>query len=145
MAYATQADIEGELQGVTFPIEPVTVSVLSGYLDQESALIDQHIGVIYELPITDTSALLYLKKICIDLVVYRVIKVLASKSVEGDNRDISREKVAYDAAIKVLEMIESGDKNLAGATRNSTQTKIISGTPASTSTERIFKKDTVQW
>lgn len=146
MAYADQDDIEGEMQGVTFPLAPVTVAVLTDYLDQESAIIDNFIGNHYTTPVTaDAYALNVLKKICIDLVVYRVIKVLGRNTTDAEGRDVSPEYTSYKNSMKLLMRIGDGDANLQGAERLSTKSNRMYISPVESTTDRVFLKDTQQW
>ena len=126
--YATQSDIEGNLKGTTFSSSSsVTETVLGEMISQESAVIDQHIIPKYDLPITDATALLFLKKLCIDLVVYRVKLVLQPKSsLPQPDGKVDQEIVTstpYKEAMRMLKAILAGKMTLPGE-----ETKSISFT-----------------
>ena len=118
--YCAPADIVGNLKGFELsPTSPgVTSSTLDDMISQESSVIDQHVSSRYTLPVTDATALLFLKKLCIDLVVYRVTKVLQPKnalaipstSVVQDISDVT----AYRIAMKMLGKILDGEMTLPG-------------------------------
>lgn len=117
--YCTSSDIvENIKDGVFSSSTAVTSSALSAMIAQESAVIDQHVTPRYTLPLSDASALLFLKKICIDLVVYRVTKVLQPKTAtpapDGSIvQDISHSS-AYREAMKMLKSIMDGKMTLPG-------------------------------
>lgn len=145
MAYADTDDINGELKGVTLPMNPITSDVLTGILDQESAVIDNYLGNYYTTPITDTTALLVVKKICIDLVVFRVVKIMAKNLPDTAERDITRETGAYREAMAMLKKIGKGDMNLQGAERLTSKASRISIRPKKGTSTRTFEKDVEQW
>lgn len=149
MAYADQTAIEGELKGTTFPVSSVTVAVLTEMLDQESAVIDQYLSTQYVTPVTDSTALKILKKICTDFVVYRVAKVLKTQTGAPlpDDRFLQEatEGGAYRESKNLLKMLSNGQMSLNGATRLTGKSNIISVTPSQSTSERVFKKDEKQW
>lgn len=80
-------------------------------------MMDQYLRPRYTLPVTDATSLLFLKKICIDLVVYRVTKILQPKVAapipEDAGQDISH-VTAYREAMKMLKFIMEGKTTLPG-------------------------------
>lgn len=146
--YATKADIELNLKGVTFSASTsVTSDGLVAMISQESSVIDQHISSRYALPITEASALLFLKKICIDLVVYRVTKVLQPKNatpIPQDKaiQDISHSSV-YREAMRMLRSVSDGSIALP-VEEQSTRT-IVSSTAVDDDQETTFELEEQQW
>jgi phage gp36-like protein len=148
MAYATSSDIEGELKGITFSgTSSVTTTTVGEMLDQESAVIDQYLSTQYVTPVTDADALLTLKKICIDFVSLRIEKVLKHSNDSNDKGFVQEAStvMSYKESLKLLKMFSSGEISLAGATRISGKGRIMSISPDENTTERVFKKDEVQW
>ncbi len=144
MPYAETTDIATELQGYDTQKGIVTNDILEGYIAQESALIDQYLATKYITPVTEDSPLLVLKKICIDLVTYRVTKVLSFHSAMDENGSTAEYK-AYRAAIKWLERVESGELPLNGAALIESKSNTVFYAPDEGVSERVFKKDTIQW
>lgn len=121
--YCDSDDITANLRGVTFGASSVvTSSALADIISQESAVIDQHLRGRYTLPVSDATALLWLKKIAIDLVVYRVSKILQPKNPapvpENATQEISH-STAYREAMKMLRNILDGKMSLPGETEKS--------------------------
>lgn len=149
MTYALESHIVGEMKGVTFSSSSfVTTSKISEILDEADAEINGYINARYNLPITDSSALLFLRKIAIDIVVYRVSKILEIKSSKPipDGRiiqDISSAST-YRQAIKVLEGIRDGKNQLYGATLKSSVGNVKSYNNTN-NIEPQFKVDEQQW
>lgn len=148
MAYADQEDIENEIKGIEFSsTSSLTASALSEILEQESAVIDQYLLTQYQLPIINTGALNVLKKICIDFVVFRVEKIL-KKSNDSNDTNMPQKNASYSAyknSMKLLKMFANSELSLNGASRLAAKTKIMGITPDKNLTERVFKKDEVQW
>lgn len=111
--YCTASDIQGNMKGVLFSTDTaVTSATLASIITEESAFIDLHISPKYALPITNATALAFLKKTCIALVVYRVTKVLNPKEITPlpDNsgfQEISH-ATGYKEAIRILKAIFEG-------------------------------------
>lgn len=150
MGYATVTDIQGDLNGVDFSATNSSISVaeVQAMIDQESAVIDQYISVKYATPVNDASALLVLKKICIDLVVHRVNKVLeidGASDAPDSNMYQSSKGAAFKNSINMLKMFASGQMTLTGADINEAKTEKVYVSPSEGSSERVFKKDEVQW
>lgn len=150
MSYADKADIEGELKGVSFETDTtVTSTNINSMLAQESAVIDQYLSAQYVTPVTDASALLVLKKICIDFTVYRIVKILKTKSKaplpDTNMYQEVNEGSAYRESKKLLTMYQSGQMSLNGASRIGSKANIISISPKKNTSERVFKKDEQQW
>jgi phage gp36-like protein len=121
MTYATQANITSELKGIVFDSSSqVKAADITEFLDQADAQIDMYIGKRYDTPVTGTKSLNILKKIAIDIVVYRVTKILdLSKSTPipeaGVVQDIT-EGSAYRESMKMLVAIRDNIMSLPDAT-----------------------------
>lgn len=146
--YCTQQDVEDNLKGVKVDTSTaITESILADMISQESAVIDQHVGRKYELPVTDTTSLLFLKKICIDLVVYRVTKVLQPQKVQrlpGQDKiqEIS-EASAYRAAMVMLKEILNGKTILPGEDERTFN--FFSSTAVDDDHQTTFELEEQQW
>lgn len=119
MTYATSSDIENELKGISFTAtSSVTTGAVSDFLDQADAVIDMHIAKRYATPVTASESLLVLKKIAIDLVVYRVAKILdLKKSVPIPDSKVIQDITngdAYKESMKLLAAIRDNKMDLPG-------------------------------
>jgi len=146
--YCTSADIVENMKGVSFSANSaVTSTALTNMIDQESATIEAHIQAKYALPITDATALLFLKKICIDLVVYRVTKVLQPKEVisapDGKVEQEISAPSAYRNALGMLRALMNGKAQLPLESKKSIN--FISSTAVDNDTSTVFKHDEQQW
>ncbi len=147
--YATEAQIEANLKGADFSAANATVdsAALTEILAEESQVIDQHIEPNYTLEITDPDALIFLRKICIDLVVYRVAKILMPKEQKflPDGRviqDISYSG-AWHKAMKMLKELLNRDTALPNT---SVKSKVfVSSTLDTCNIKPTFEKDKRQW
>lgn len=153
MAYATQANIEHELKNIVFVADGgkgVTVTALAEFLEQTDALIDMYVGKRYSTPISGTKSLNLLKKIAIDIVVYRVTKILdLSKSIPipeaGVIQDIT-EGGAYRESMRILRDIRDNVMSLPDATLLNASSGLSSyQTEAGNSYVPVFDKELQQW
>ncbi len=148
MPYCTQDDIRANLKAVKIASNTaVTPDALTDMIDQEGAVIDSYISRRYALPITDTSALNFLKAICIDLVVFRVAKVLQIKdSTPLPNgsfiQDITSSSI-YREAMRKLRDIGEGRSELPGITR--IEKKLASSSANTRKEDFTFKYNEQQW
>ena len=149
MAYADISDIEGDLNGVDFSESTsLSESQVTEMIEQESAVIDQYLSAKYETPVTDSEALKVCKKICVDLVVHRVAKVL---EIDGDtdapdpNMYQSSRGAAFKNSRQMLRDFASGALPLNGASIKTGKTEKVHISPSSSEQARVFKKDEVQW
>ena len=117
--YCTEADIVDNLKGVTFSASTsVTTDGLTKMIAEESATIDSKIMIKYDLPISgsSTDALIFLRKIAIALVVYRVVKVLQAKNAlpVPDVKTTQEISVGqcYRDAMRLLHDISKGDAGI---------------------------------
>jgi|11BtaG_2_1085332.scaffolds.fasta_scaffold23159_3 phage gp36-like protein len=117
MTYALEADIVEELKGVTFSAtSQVTTDAVADFLNQADAVIDMYVGKRYATPLTAAAALLVVKKIAIDIVVYRITKILnLKKSVPVPDSNIPQditEGSAYRESMKMLTAIRDNKLDL---------------------------------
>ena len=147
--YATEAQIEANLKGADFSAANATVdsAALTEILAEESQVIDQHLQPNYTLDITDPDALIFLRKICIDLVVYRVAKILMPKEQKfpPDGKviqDISYSG-AWNKAMKMLKDLLSREIALPNISVKSRV--FVSSTLDSDNVTQTFEKDVRQW
>lgn len=111
--YCSASDIQGNMKGVVFSSESaVTSTTLASMITEESAFIDMHLSPRYALPIENATALAFLKKICIALVVYRVTKVLNPKEVVPLPNNEGFQQIShaseYKEAVRLLKLINDG-------------------------------------
>ena len=124
MTYATEEDIRSELKEAEFEGDTlVTAAAIADFLAQEGAKIHAFIAQRYTTPISENDspqAYALLKKIEIDLVTYRVVKVMdKSKSVPiPDERVVTEitEGTAYNESMKMLYALQKGKIDLPDAT-----------------------------
>lgn len=120
MAYCTIADVSSEFKDTEFDANSaVTNTELTAIIDEESAVIDSYVGMRYVVPVTNTTALLVLKKLCKLMAADRVRGILGVKTPTQEYS--SEEKRQYvRGAIDDLKDIAAGRVNLPGATLLST-------------------------
>jgi len=145
--YCLEADILENLRGLTIgAATPVTTIALGNMIDQESQVIDQHIQSRFTVPPVDADALVFLKKICIDLVIYRVTKVLRPMNIEPipnkATQDISHAS-AWKISMQMLKDLQSGETVLPNT--DVTAKVFVSSTLETDGVEATFKKDVRQW
>lgn len=115
--YCTQSGIEANLKGVVFSASTsVTATGLASIISEESAIIDAHVQVRYALPIENATALLFLKRICIALVVYRVTNILQPKQIKPIPNTNAEQEISHYSAYKeakaLLKAIMDGKMSL---------------------------------
>lgn len=152
MTYALAADIVEEMKGISFTsTSSVTDAAVLDFLDQADAEINMYIGKRYATPPTAAEALLLLKKIAIDIVVYRVTKILdLTKSIPIPDKAIPQnitEGTAYRNSIDMLKAIRDDKMDLPGETEINTSGGLASfhTEPGNTGIEPCFEKGVVQW
>lgn len=152
MTYATQANITSELKGVIFSTtSQITSAAILEFLDQADAVIDMYVGKRYDTPVTGTKSLNLLKKIAIDIVVYRVTKILdLSKSIPipeaGVIQDIT-EGSAYRESMRMLKDIRDNVMSLPDATLINTTSGFGSFHTEALNSDivPVFDKELQQW
>lgn len=146
--YCTQAQIVENLKGVSFSSSTsVTADALTAMIAEESQVIDQHIQGRYAIPITDADALVFLRKIALDLVIHRVKKVLQPKR----QLPLPEERVKQDivsssqwaSAMRMLKMIMKGDMTLPNT--DVAATKFFGSQQVDCDTTEKFNYDEEQW
>ena len=147
--YATEAQIEINLKGVDFSEAnaDVDTAALTAILAEESQVIDQHIQPNYTLPITDADALIFLRKICIDLVIYRVAKILMPREQKflPDGRVI--QDISYSGAWhKAMKMLKELLERKIALPNISVKSRVfVSSTLDTDNVTQTFEKDVRQW
>ncbi|MGR3220011.1 MAG: phage protein Gp36 family protein [Candidatus Anammoxibacter sp.] len=147
--YATETNITNNLKAFdpTASGAAVDSTKLATYIEEESQVIDMHIQSRYALPVTDDDAKIFLRKICIDLVVYRVAKVLMPREqIQLPNgttiQDISQIG-AWRNAMKMLKDLMDGTTTLPSTTEDS---KVFASSYQDTNdTKKNFELDVKQW
>ena len=151
MTYATEADITAELKNITFgSTKSVTNDALSGFLAQADAQINMFIGKRYATPATAADSLQVLKKIAVDIVVYRVTKILdLSKSIPVPDNTIPQnitEGTAYKQSIDILKAIRDDKMDLPGETELNVNSGLASfNTETGVDNDPVFQKGVTQW
>jgi len=152
MTYATETDIENELKGIAFGASTVpTSAAVADFLTQADAIINMYLGKRYSTPIVDSDALNIVKKIAIDFVTYRVVKILdLSKSNPIPDSNIIQqidEGSAYRESMKMLTAIRDNKMDLLGVSEISSAGGLASFHTESGNSEIVpyFQKGVDQW
>lgn len=148
MAYATATDIVEEFKRLD--IESVdsimTTAKVERFIDESSAEIDIYLSAKYETPITGSTSLLFLKKICIDLVAFRLVKIISIKKAVPASNDAYQEILEgrfYNEAMEKLKMLAYGKLVLPDAVSQGSAS--IRSYNVANDTEPVFRKDERQW
>lgn len=146
--YCTEQDAKDNIKGLEVGASnKITDSILLDLIAQESAVIDQHIRRRYVLEVTDATSLLFLKKICIDLIAYRVTKILQIKTAvnmpNGQTVQDITHSSAYREAMRMLKDIQKGKSTLPGEEERSTSFSSSTAVDCSHSTEIEYEEQ--QW
>lgn len=153
MSYCTAANVTSELKNVTFNASSsVTSAAVLEFIDQADAIIDMHIAQRYSAPVTSgAKSLNILKKISIDLVVYRIAKILnLSKSVPIPDQKVIQEITegsAYRESMKLLVAIRDNLMNLPDATLLDSTSGLASFHTETGNSEivPVFDREEQQW
>ena len=152
MTYATETDIENELKGITFGATSIpTSAAVADFLTQADAIINMYLSKRYATPIVDADALNIVKKIAIDFVTYRVVKILdLSKSNPIPDSNIIQqidEGSAYRESMKMLAAIRDNKMDLLGVSEISSAGGLASFHTESGNSEIVpyFQKGVDQW
>lgn len=147
--YATEAQIEANLKGVDFSAANSTVdsAALVEILEEESQVIDQHIQPNYTLEITDVDALIFLRKICIDLVVYRVAKILMPREQKFTPDGKVIQDISYSGAFrKAMKMLKDLLERKIALPNIPVKSRVfVSSTLDTDNVTQTFEKDVRQW
>ena len=146
--YCSQSEIKDNLKGFELQSDTtITPEILSEIISEESAVIDQHVQSRYTLPITDATSLLFLKKICIDLGVYRVTKILQPRqAVQTPAGPVMQEisnSSAYREAMRMLKDLMKGNTTLPGEEERALT--FVSSTAVDCDHKTNFKYEEQQW
>lgn len=146
--YCTQSDVQENMKGFELDASSkVTPAVLANIISQESSVIDQHLLPRYDLPLTDATALLFVKKICIDLAVYRVTKILqpqfSVQTLDGPKMQKISLAGAFKVAMKMLMDIKLGNSTLPGEDPKSLS--MVSSTAEECDHKTNFEYEKQQW
>ena len=156
MPYAAKEDIANELRSIdvfTASGKEITIAKVDQFLIESDAEINSKLQNRYVMPLVDatTEALELLKKIEIDLVAYRIAKILNLKKdmpIGGDGtRTIVQtlnEGAAFKLSQKLLNDLNSGVIILDGATQLSTAQGNRS-VVVDCDVTSVIEKDTTQW
>lgn len=148
MSYATTTEITDEFKKLEIDAVDsiVDAAKVTRFINEASAEIDTYIANKYLLPITGSSALLFLKKICIDLVSFRIVKIISIKKAVPASKNAYQEILEgkfYDEAMEKLKMLAKGHITLVDAETQG-KSSIRSYTKENNVTP-VFKKDERQW
>lgn len=148
MAYATTSEITDEFKKLEIDaVDSIVDSAkVTRFIDEATAEIDTFISNKYLLPISGASSLLFLKKICIDLVSFRIVKIISIKKAVPASKNAYQEILEgkfYDEAMDKLKMLAQGHITLPDAETQS-KSSIRSYTKDNNVTP-VFKKDERQW
>jgi len=149
MTYATAAQVTSEFKHADFTAtSKVTTDKLGEILEEVDAEIDNYLSARYSLPITDASALVFLRKIALDIATFRLAKILNIKDSKTlpDGRimqDISNGSV-YAKTLRTLEALRDGKTILKGAAMRSNNAEVRSYTQEN-NTPHKFTMDKEMW
>lgn len=125
MAYCTYTDVQSEFKSMTFSASTaVTDTEVTEFIVQSDAVINSYVSSRYQVPVTGSSALSFLKWISIQIVRERIIKILASKTGVVEPDQLEAEKPMWQV---LLEDIRKGALQLVGATLVNTGGGVRSG------------------
>jgi len=156
MPYAAKEDIANELRSIdvfTASGKEITIAKVDQFLIESDAEINSKLQNRYVMPLVDatTEALELLKKIEIDLVAYRIAKILNLKKdmpIGGDGTktivQTLNEGSAFKLSQKLLNDLNSGVIILDGATQLSTAQGNRS-VVVDCDVTSVIEKDTTQW
>ncbi len=149
MSYATASDIEKEFKNITFDTgDAIQASEVTGFIEEEEAVINSTISNRYVIPITGTVSILVMKNITIAFVAYRVAKILNLKKNEPIPEQFVPQNLNEGAtrrlAQKLLFDIRNGIVELNDAV-GVTKDNGVTGYNANNEIEPIFERDKVQW
>lgn len=145
MSYVTQEMVEGEFRGIDFSASKTAISTddLNRFIVEADMEINSRLAVKYATPVTDSNALIIVRRISIKLIKHRIEGILAVKnpSTKIEQGDA---KTLRDEALEELADLASGKSILIGATLLTTADGVKSYT-SSSSYERKFNSCKEQW
>lgn len=138
--YCTVSDIEARLKGMTFSTSTVITTAQCGdFITTNSAVIDGRLNAVYEIPITGTSSLAIVKKICIYMTLAEVKDILN----DGIGKEDEEEKDYLAIANSMLDKLEAGELELTDATAKTSND--FYNYNVENSKEAVVEKDETQW
>ncbi len=147
--YADDTEVTSEFKRVNFGATGAVVETaeVNRFIDEASSFIDVHLRGIYELPLVDADNILLMKKICIDAVSCRIVKILntkKSKPLSDKRLEQTADECAAWAASKelIIKIHEERLKLLGEVLIASTRRLTFFPKPAACP---VFDKDKQQW
>lgn len=113
MAYTTSADILSYFNGLEYQDSEgndnnFDEAEVSKFIDEQTVIIDLTIGKKYELPITDSNDLTYLKLVCDKLVVCQLDKALRAYATDDESQFVRRRNYCKEAQ-EMMDKIMNGE------------------------------------
>jgi len=113
MSYTTASDILKYFNGLTYTDSEgadnnISEADVEQFIEEQGLIIDLIIGDKYLLPITNTTALNYLKLICDKLVVCQIDKILRTFAMADESEFVRRRNYCKEAK-EMLDKIVSGE------------------------------------
>lgn len=113
MAYTTSADILSYFNGLEYQDSEgnnnnFDETEVSKFIDEQTVIIDLTIGKKYQLPITDSKDLTYLKLVCDKLVVCQLDKALRAYATDDESQYVRRRNYCKEAQ-EMINKIMNGE------------------------------------
>lgn len=144
MAYCTGVQVADEFNGVTFAATTnPTDTTVDRWIAEADATIDAYVGLRFEVPVVDASALLILRQIALLLVSARVRRRLNRTGPEGETAKV-KVTDSHDQAMKMLKDISMGKMELGAAVPRNSDLGVKSFTQG-LDCPHTFKKNCDQW
>lgn len=116
MAYATAAQVQNEFKSIDFASSGlVTTAKVEQWIEETEAEINARISGKYTVPVTATTAVLLLRRICIGMVKCRIDEILAVKAPIDPNKQAAFTPTCEARFEKLMDKIASGKIPLPGA------------------------------
>jgi len=152
MAYALKTDILNEMKGLALDATTsVTGAAVVGFISEADAVIDMHLNKRYTTPVTASASLLVVKKISIDIVAYRVAKILSlKKALPIPNPNVVQEITegsSYRESMKMLRAIRDNEMDLPGESLTDSTSSLASfhTETGNSAIVPLIEKDSQQW
>jgi len=113
MAYTTSADILSYFNGLEYQDSEgnnnnFDETEVSKFIDEQTVIIDLTISKKYQLPITDSKDLTYLKLVCDKLVVCQLDKALRAYATDDESQYVRRRNYCKEAQ-EMINKIMNGE------------------------------------
>jgi len=152
MPYANICDVATEFKGIEFDADSgVKPDTVEKFLEQDEAFIHTYIGERYTTPVTSTEGIEVLKKIEVQLVAFRIDKILdltGSRPVPKAGIIQSNDRAfCYKEAIDYLKSIRDNKMNLPGTDELVPDAGLASfhTEPGNSDIVPLFDKEEQQW